>query len=259
MAVDSAGNVYVADTGNHRIQAFGYLPTLTTPTATGIADTTATLAGAVTSAGTRPVTERGVGYAPTATNPDPTIGGTGVSQRAAPTGGSGTFTVLVSGLTPGTAYSFAAYATNSVGTSYSTATFTTAVTPPPGPGGEARADLVVSQTAAPLHGAKVGGTVTFRVKVTNTGPDGATGVHLTVMLSGVGVTVRTEGRCGPPAGSTVSCDLGTLPNHASRVVTITAKPTSACPLPSTATVTSSSTDLTPGDNTAPTPVTITGR
>ncbi len=131
-----------------------------------------------------------------------------------------------------------------------TATVTTAATaPPPAPGG-GHADLVVSQTAEPPNGAKVGGTVTFRVKVTNTGPDTATGVHLTVTLSGVGVIVRAEGRCGPPAGSTVSCELGTLSNHASAVVTITAKPAAAGTLRSTATVASSSTDPTAANNTA---------
>ncbi len=128
-----------------------------------------------------------------------------------------------------------------------------------GGGGGGGADLVLSQAAAPPHDAKVGGTVTFRVKVTNAGPDAATGGRLEVRLSGVGATVRTEGRCGPPVGSTMSCDLGTLPKHASVVVTITAKPTAAGMLMSTATVTSSSTDLSPGNNTAPTMVTVTGR
>ncbi len=116
----------------------------------------------------------------------------------------------------------------------------------------------MNQTAEPPNGAKVGGTVTFRVKVTNAGPDTATGVHLEVKLDGVGVTMRTEGRCGPPAGSTVSCDLGRLPNHASRVVTITAKPTAAGTLTSTATVTSSSADPSSGNNRVSTDV-VTGQ
>ncbi len=128
-----------------------------------------------------------------------------------------------------------------------------------GGGGGGGADLVLSQAAAPPYGAKVGGTVTFQVKVTNTGPDTATGVRLAATLSGVGVTVRTEGRCGPVVGSVVTCDLGTLPNHASRVVTISAKPTAAGVLTSIATVTSSSTDPGPGNNTAPTLVTVTSR
>ncbi len=68
--------------------------------------------------------------------------------------------------------------------------------------------------------------------------------------------MRTEGRCGLPAGSTVNCELGTLPNHASRVVTITAKPTAAGTLTSMATVTSSSTAPSPGDNSISTDVTV---
>jgi hypothetical protein len=100
-------------------------PVLASPTGTGITGTAATLGGDVTSDGGAAVTARGVVYAATATNANPEIGGAGVTQ-AAGTGTTGVFTVNVTGLTPGTAYSFKAYATNSVGTAYTVAgTFTT--------------------------------------------------------------------------------------------------------------------------------------
>jgi hypothetical protein len=98
---------------------------VTTPTSANVTDTSATLGGNVASDGGATITERGVVYAPTATNSDPQIGGTGVT-KVATSGTTGIFTVDVTGLSPGTGYSFKAYATNSVGTSYtSAATFTT--------------------------------------------------------------------------------------------------------------------------------------
>ena len=101
------------------------LPTVTTPTSTAVTSLTATLGGNVTSDGGVTVSARGVVYSVTATNSNPQLGGTGVTS-ATTSGTTGVFTVPVSSLTPGTAYSFAAYATNSGGTSYtSVGTFTT--------------------------------------------------------------------------------------------------------------------------------------
>ena len=104
-------------------------PTVDTPTATSVTTTTATLGGNVSSDGGAATTGVGVVYAPTVINSTPQIGGTGVNI-ANRTGTTGVFTVNVSGLTPGTDYSYAAYATNSVGISYSvTGGFTTLETP----------------------------------------------------------------------------------------------------------------------------------
>ena len=91
-------------------------PTVATPTSVSMTQTSATLGGDVTSEGSAGVTARGVVYAPTATNSSPQLGGTGVTN-AAGTGTTGVFTVDVTGLTANTAYSFAAYATSSAGTS----------------------------------------------------------------------------------------------------------------------------------------------
>ena len=61
----------------------------------------------------------------TATNANPQLLGTGVTS-ATGSGTTGVFTVAVSSLTPGTAYSYAAYATNAADTGYtSVGTFTT--------------------------------------------------------------------------------------------------------------------------------------
>lgn len=88
-------------------------PTISTPTEASITPETAILGGNVTSDNFSPVIERGVCWGLVA---DPALGGNCV---AAATSGTGIFTVNVTGLTPGTAtYHYRAYATNSIGTSY---------------------------------------------------------------------------------------------------------------------------------------------
>lgn len=104
-------------------------PTVDTPTAANITATTATLGGTVESDGGAGITGIGVAYAPTAIDSNPQIGD-GEASTAAGMGTTGVFTVEVSGLLPGTDYSFTAYATNSQGISYSvTGVFTTLETP----------------------------------------------------------------------------------------------------------------------------------
>ncbi len=103
------------------------LPTATTADATNIMGTSADLGGEVVSSGGFSVTERGIVYAPTATNANPQIGGTGTIKAVNGTG-VGVFNETVSGLIDGTQYSYAAYAINQLGTSYGTVkTFTTTV------------------------------------------------------------------------------------------------------------------------------------
>ena len=104
----------------------GIAPTVTTPTSSAIATTTATMGGNASSDGGANISARGVVLALTSVNSNPTIGGTGVINLAAAAGGTGVFTVNGTALASGASYTFAAYATNSVSTSYSTAaSFTT--------------------------------------------------------------------------------------------------------------------------------------
>lgn len=93
-------------------------PTVTTPTATNIGTTGAMLGGNITSDGGSAITARGIVWALASVNPAPQLGGTNVSS-AVGSGTTGVFTVSAGGLTTGATYTFAAYATNSVGTSYS--------------------------------------------------------------------------------------------------------------------------------------------
>ena len=131
-AINSVGASY-SDPATFSTAVAATAPVIETPTKTSIGSTTATLGGRVTANGGRPVTERGVVYAKTSDNPDPEIGGSGVTAVPGTLGiGTGTFTVAVTGLQKLTGYTFKAYATNSAGTSYTTLdTFTTYDTPTP--------------------------------------------------------------------------------------------------------------------------------
>ncbi len=101
-------------------------PTVTSPTSASLTANSATLGGTVTASVSSPIAQRGIVISPTAVNADPTSLGAGMGTL--PEGGTttGVFTRPVGGLTPGTSYSYAAYAINSAGPGYSAvATFTT--------------------------------------------------------------------------------------------------------------------------------------
>ena len=173
--------------------------TVTTPTSANLAAATATLGGNVTSDGGAAITERGVVYAPTATNSNPLIGGTGV-VKATRTGTTGVFTVPVTGLTQTTGYSFKAYAINSLGTSYSSvATFTTTLPDPTGAAG-----LVVTTNADVRAN---DGVISLRdaVAYANSGTVGATpeitfSVTGTITLTNFLNITRSMTITGPGAG-----------------------------------------------------------
>lgn len=96
-------------------------PTITSPTQTSITASGATLGGNVTSDGGSAVTGRGVCVG---TSANPTTGCTST------TGTTGIFTVGVTGLAQGTLYHYRAYATNAIGTSYTTDDSFTTLGPP---------------------------------------------------------------------------------------------------------------------------------
>jgi hypothetical protein len=101
------------------------VPSITSPTSAGVTGTTATLGGTVTSDGGAAITERGVVFSLTSVNANPLIGGSNVSKLMVP-GTTGAFTSVATSFLPTSGYSFRAFATNSIGTSYTeVATFST--------------------------------------------------------------------------------------------------------------------------------------
>ena len=105
-------------------------PSITSPTSASVGSTSATLGGNVTATGGASLTAVGVVYSVTSTNNNPQLSGTGVTNVTGTTA-TGVFTVNATGLTANTGYSYAAYATNSQGSTYtSVVTFTTTVPTP---------------------------------------------------------------------------------------------------------------------------------
>ena len=95
-------------------------PTVTTSSATNITTSSATIGGNVTSDGGATVTERGVCYSTSSSNP------TTSNNKKSSGSGLGSFTVNLSNLSAGTKYYVRAYAINEIGTSYGpTISFTT--------------------------------------------------------------------------------------------------------------------------------------
>jgi hypothetical protein len=86
-------------------------PTVTTAAIPIITATSATSGGNVTSDGGSAVTARGVCWG---ASPDPVTGGNCISTGS----GVGSFTGVITGLTPTTPYHLRAYATNAIGTAY---------------------------------------------------------------------------------------------------------------------------------------------
>ena len=125
-ATNSLGTAY----GNDVLFMTHSKPTVITSDISSITATSASSGGNVTSDGGDPVTARGVCWSTTI---DPTTASTHISY---PTGGLGTYTCNISGLTRGTAYYVRAYATNSAGTAYgankpfTTFNFPTVITSP---------------------------------------------------------------------------------------------------------------------------------
>ena len=158
----SGGTLYtfqvIARNGDNTATSFGtsangttsssVVPTISTPTATAILSTTATLGGNVTSDGGATITARGVVWAETSLNNAPQLSGSNVTNVTG-TGTTGVFTTAATSLPSATQISYSAYATNSQGTSYTTpTTFYTLATEP---NTQATSLVFSSQTASSLN------------------------------------------------------------------------------------------------------------
>jgi len=103
---------------------FAPLPTVTSPTATELTGTSATLGGNVTSNGGQTVTERGVVYSEQSVNGNPLIDGASVTKETT-AGDTGVFSVPATGLVAGTTYAYKGFATTVAGTGYTSVAFFT--------------------------------------------------------------------------------------------------------------------------------------
>ncbi len=103
---------------NYGVLTYPEVPLVTNATVNLVTKTTAVLGGTVTGDGGGALTARGVVYSLTSLNPNPQIGGNGVTNVVDASAIPGVFSENISNLTRNTSYTFAAYATNRAGTSY---------------------------------------------------------------------------------------------------------------------------------------------
>ena len=160
-------------------------PTVTISGASAITSSSATIGGNVTNSGGETVIEAGVVYS-TISGTDPTIDGTGVTKVVG-TGTSGEFTANLSNLSFSTTYYVRAYATNTLGTSYSSLiSFNTLAVVPDAPtigtatAGDAQAS--VSFTAPASNG---GSSITGYTVTSNPGNLTGTGASSPIAVTGL--------------------------------------------------------------------------
>ena len=111
------------------------------------------------------------------------------------------------------------------------------------------ADLSIVKSDAP-DPVTIGGTLTYTLVVTNNGPADATGVSVTDTLpAGVtfGTATPTQGSCVQAAG-VLTCPLGTVLASATATITITVTPTVPGSISNTATVSATTLDPVPANN-----------
>ncbi len=161
------------------------LPTLTTPTATAIAPTSATLGANVTSDGGATITARGTVWS---TSPIPTTNASSIG------GTTGVFTDNRTGFSPNTLYYYRGYATNSVGTAYSPeSSFTTlAISSPTVTTPTATAITATTATLGANVTSDGGAAITARGTVWGTSPNPTGNIVNTAGTTGI----FTEPRSG---------------------------------------------------------------
>ena len=153
-------------------------PSISSPSASGIQNTIATLGGNVTNDGGATISQRGIVWSSSNTNP--VIGGIGCSTVTT-SGTTGIFTTAVTGLPSNTTIYFAAFATNSVGTSYTTVSSFTTNSP---------ATHLVFGSNPPANGNVGQNLVSFTVearRANNTVDDEFSGVVTLNQISGTGL------------------------------------------------------------------------
>jgi uncharacterized repeat protein (TIGR01451 family) len=115
--------------------------------------------------------------------------------------------------------------------------------------GQGCADLVLTKTG-PAGRQPTGRDMTYTLSVTNNGPDPATDVVVTDTLPGTATYVSatpSQGSCVHASG-VVTCTLGTIANGGTATIDVVVRPTQAGLITNAASVTASTSELSPGDN-----------
>jgi hypothetical protein len=207
---DGAGNSY-RDYGGGTTFTSGACsaPSVSSPVSSSIATTQATLGATITSDGGTAITARGTCWATTST---PRInctaeGGTSVAA----------FTHSRTGLSPGTTYFYAGYATNSVGTTYSAdGTFTT----PTALTITSTADTYPGPLTLTTSGGSGAGAVSYVVNSAGTAGCSVSGATLSYTSAGTCTVTATKAASSPYASNSSSVTTITISKAAQATLTL---------------------------------------
>jgi len=187
-AINSVGTSY-STTQSFTTLGTPVLPTIGNPTVSGITLNSATLGGNVISDGNSTITARGVVYSLTSVNPNPTLIGKGTTTLTDSQTTTGVYTVSATGLSSGSDYSFVAYVTNGIGTTYTTPVSTFKTLALPTLSGLAAPNVFDTFATASANVVNDGGApITARGFVLS-----QTSVNNSPQLSGIGVTNYSSG------------------------------------------------------------------
>lgn len=196
VAATLTDNITLPQSTALRTIAGGAPPTVTTPTFADVTDTTATLGGNVTDPGSAAVTDRGIEWGTTPGGPWP-------NSVASGTGGTGSFTVPVTGLPSSSNIYFRAWADNGVRAYSAESSFTTnAPAAPPTVTVSAATEIAANQARLGGEVTDIGGApVTDRGVVWNTTSPAESGGTVVPIGSGLGPFDQIVGSL--PAGTLI--------------------------------------------------------
>ncbi len=197
------------------LSSSGLPPTVVTGSTADISSNAATANGNVTNSGGSAVTNRGIKY-DTSSGFNPATSGT---AAAATEGGSGLFSVFMTGLTEGTTYYVYAYATNSAGTSYGDVESFTTLSVLTGTANISGTAAYGETLTASLSDGNNSGTLSYQWTRGGSDISGATNSTYTLTMDDIGYVIAVRITSSVETGSVTSVSTSAVTKAACETAT----------------------------------------